>query len=122
MKSRLIFGAALCSTVVLSAMAVHAQQADQPASPDAAASDALSSSGADWAGYAHVGYRLDPHWRMDLQGGYHAGAPGPASASGDSASFCAAATGGAEDCPSATVRRIKPSARRFICFRPPAEQ
>jgi len=32
----------------------------------------------DWAGYAHVGYHLDPHWRVELRGGYHEPGAGPA--------------------------------------------
>lgn len=45
----------------------------------------------DWAGFAHVGYHLDPHWRVELQGGYKAGAATPASNFGP---LCAAPLAG----------------------------
>jgi opacity protein-like surface antigen len=39
----------------------------------------LAADGQDnWAGYAHVGYHIDPHWRIELQGGYHEPGAGPA--------------------------------------------
>jgi opacity protein-like surface antigen len=47
---------------------------------DPGTADPLVDQPGDWAGYAHVGYRLDPHWRLDLKGGYHANNASPASA------------------------------------------
>jgi outer membrane protein OmpA-like peptidoglycan-associated protein len=44
----------------------------------------------EWAGFAHVGYHLDPHWRVELQGGYRAGEASPAQADG----LCAAPLAG----------------------------
>ena len=26
----------------------------------------------DWAGFARVGYKVSPHWRVELEGGYRA--------------------------------------------------
>src|SRR4051812_37143341 len=49
----------------------------------------FSSKPEDWAGFAHVGYHLDPHWRVELQGGYKAGALAPTSGPGGGASLCA---------------------------------
>jgi OOP family OmpA-OmpF porin len=34
----------------------------------------------DWVGFARVGYRFDPHWRLELEGGYRPGKWGSLSA------------------------------------------
>jgi opacity protein-like surface antigen len=62
-----------------------------PSEKDAAA---FSAKPEDWAGFAHVGYHLDPHWRVELQGGYKAGAASTVAAP-DIASLCAAPLAGA---------------------------
>jgi opacity protein-like surface antigen len=49
----------------------------------------FSNNPEDWAGFAHVGYHLDPHWRVELQGGYKAGAVTPTSGPGGGVSLCA---------------------------------
>ncbi len=49
----------------------------------------FSNKPEDWAGFAHVGYHLDPHWRVELQGGYKAGALTPTSGQGGATSLCA---------------------------------
>ncbi|MDR3512961.1 MAG: OmpA family protein [Caulobacteraceae bacterium] len=86
------------STAALGA-AAQAQQIGWPgalnpagAPSDAAASPLLAQPDA-WAGFAHVGYHLDPHWRVELQGGYRAGATTPTA--GPAAGLCAATLAGA---------------------------
>jgi opacity protein-like surface antigen len=27
----------------------------------------------DWVGFARIGYRFDPHWRLEIEGGYRPG-------------------------------------------------
>jgi opacity protein-like surface antigen len=111
MKSILLATAALSAAVIGSSAIAQTEAADgaasspwygavalggrpDPASPAAAAPAALSAQPQGWAGYAHIGYHIDPHWRLDLQGGYRTGAAAPASAAGDAAGFCAAAASG----------------------------
>lgn len=92
MKLNLVAGAALALVSMGVANAERIDPAAQAsltdAAGDAGGADASGAS-ADWAGYAHVGYRLDPHWRVELRGGYHAGATGPAALGGAAADDCA---------------------------------
>jgi hypothetical protein len=62
-----------------------------PAAPSPAAdsTDSLADASGDWAGYAHVGYHLDPHWKLELKGGYHADQTAPASAPAAAVTPCA---------------------------------
>jgi outer membrane protein OmpA-like peptidoglycan-associated protein len=81
MKRNLLAGSALALALAIAGSAAHAQVIGAEPS-DSAASDPLVAQTAgpagDWAGYAHVGYHLDPHWRVELQGGYRPGATSPA--------------------------------------------
>jgi opacity protein-like surface antigen len=74
MRRTLLAGAA--SALALVAAGAAAQTVSTPSQD---APDSLSGEARDWAGYAHVGYHLDPHWRVEMQGGYRAGATSPAS-------------------------------------------
>lgn len=82
--------AAALAAAALCAPAIAAQTlpaADPNANADA---EALTAQSEDWAGFAHVGYHLDPHWRVELQGGYHAAPASPAGA----VNLCAAPLAG----------------------------
>ena len=80
MKSHRMAGAALAATVVASgafgAASALAQTAPAPPAQTRALAQTTSSdddaaaSGKAWTGYAKLGYHLDPHWRLELQGGY----------------------------------------------------
>jgi opacity protein-like surface antigen len=89
------------AALVLALAATGAGARAQPvaaAAPDVA--DPLAGQPDDWAGYAHVGYHLDPHWRVELQGGYKAGATSPADlAPGASPDLCADPMAGAACAP-----------------------
>jgi OOP family OmpA-OmpF porin len=99
MKTRLLMGTTLFAAVALTAALANAQQSGSNAAADLSGQPGSAPGAAeDWAGYAHVGYRLDPHWRVDLQGGYRAGAASPTagpSGLGSAAGLCAASTAGA---------------------------
>jgi opacity protein-like surface antigen len=81
MKSHRLGGAALAAAIVASgafgageafAQALAKTQAawqSAPSDKDSAISDKA------WTGFATLGYHLDPHWRLELQGGYRDGGP-----------------------------------------------
>lgn len=75
MKSHLMAGAALAAAVVaigaLSAGRSLAQGSDPaPAAAPVSPADDGPADAKAWTGYAKLGYHLDPHWRLELQGGY----------------------------------------------------
>ncbi len=92
MKHSLLVGTALAAA--LAGVVARAQQT--ASGPNGNGSDPIIATPDDWAGYAHVGYRLDPHWRVELRGGYRAGATSPATLPPGAASgLCADPTAGA---------------------------
>jgi len=94
MKCNLLARTALAVALTGAAAAAHAEQA--ASGPNHNASDPLVATPDDWAGYAHVGYHLDPHWRVELRGGYRADATGSAaSAQGAVRGLCADPMAGA---------------------------
>jgi OOP family OmpA-OmpF porin len=91
MKRILVAGTVFAAALIASGAAARAEMA--AAMPDQNAADQPDAPDA-WAGYAHVGYHLDPHWRMELKGGYRAGAASPAMAPAGSLGLCADPTAG----------------------------
>ena len=87
MRRNQLTGAAIVSVLAATGATAFGQSTTPPA--DAASADPLATQSDDWAGYAHVGYHLDPHWRLELQGGYHADATSPALAPGAGFNPCA---------------------------------
>lgn len=87
MKRNLVAGAAFVVAVAAAGVGARAQ----PTAPVGDGASDLSGAGSDaWAGYAHVGYHLDPHWRVELSGGYRPGATSPAAlAPGAPSGLCA---------------------------------
>jgi opacity protein-like surface antigen len=81
-----------CATALIALVAGAKAQPSNPATGSMAdpSSSALVAQPEDWAGFAHVGYHLDPHWRVELQGGYHAATTSPAGA----VNLCAAPLAG----------------------------
>lgn len=83
--------AAALAALGLCAPAIAAQtEAAAGPNPSADGAADLTGQDANWAGFAHVGYHLDPHWRVELQGGYHAAPASPAGAT----NLCAAPLAG----------------------------
>jgi OmpA-OmpF porin, OOP family len=81
MKRHLLAGFVLALALAIAGAAAQAQQIGPDEGNAASADPLVSQSGeaaGDWAGYAHVGYHLDPHWRVELKGGYRPGATSPA--------------------------------------------
>jgi OOP family OmpA-OmpF porin len=92
MRRNLVAGTALAVALAAAGLAAHAQQAAPGPSADLADPLVAQPGGSDdsWAGYAHVGYHLDPHWRVELRGGYRPGATSPAAlAPGGASGLCA---------------------------------
>jgi OOP family OmpA-OmpF porin len=92
MKRNLLAGSALAVALAIAGAAAQAQQTAPGPGDDGA--DLLVAQPGDlagaWAGYAHVGYHLDQHWRVELQGGYRPGATSPAAlAIGAPSGLCA---------------------------------
>lgn len=74
MRHRLLAGCVATLALATAGASAHAAQT-LTARPD---SDQTTPEAQDnWAGYAHVGYHLDPHWRVELRGGYHEPGAGP---------------------------------------------
>jgi OOP family OmpA-OmpF porin len=99
MNFKLLAGTALAA--VLAAAGASAQDAGWMLDPGSRGADGLNankSDGAqgakahdwrwstdnsqDWAGFARVGYHFDPHWRVELEGGFRNGLAGGANAPG----------------------------------------
>jgi opacity protein-like surface antigen len=89
MRRNLLTGAVIVLALAASGAAAFSQPRTPPADVAAPDADPLATQSDDWAGYAHVGYHLDPHWRLELQGGYHTDVTSPALAPGEGLSPCA---------------------------------
>jgi opacity protein-like surface antigen len=99
MNFKLLAGAALAAG--LAAAGASAQGAGWTFDPGYRGADGLNSNSSDeaadgkarewrwstdnsqdWTGFARVGYHFDPHWRIELEGGFRNGLAGEANAQG----------------------------------------
>jgi len=74
MKSHLTAGAALAAVIGASGALGAGTALAEGHTQDVVASPSTDDGAAPdkaWTGYAKLGYHLDPHWRLELQGGYH---------------------------------------------------
>ena len=81
MRRNLLAGTAVTVALAACGVGANAEQSgwySLSGAGQAGGANPLSTKADDWAGYAHVGYHLDPHWRVELQGGYRAGQASPA--------------------------------------------
>ena len=86
MTSHLTTGQALVAAVLAGlAVASGALAQSGPTGPSATTIKTIDPSGdaaalgGQWKGFAQLGYHLDPHWRLELQGGYRDQATGDGS-------------------------------------------